>query len=90
MLSLKETKQYLRVEFEEEDALIKELIKSAQKLCLSMIRSDDIRKWKQDHTMKIAMLYCVAYLYEHREKANHKELNETLRALLFGCREEIF
>jgi len=32
----------------------------------------------------------VGYLYEHREDADHKELLETLRNLLFVIREEIF
>ena len=40
--------------------------------------------------MRIAILYTVAYLYEHREEANHSQLNLTLRALLFGVRKEDF
>ena len=32
----------------------------------------------------------VAYLYEHREEADHSALNLTLRSLLFGIREEGF
>ena len=31
-----------------------------------------------------------AYLYEHREEADHHALNLTLRALLFGSRKEGF
>jgi hypothetical protein len=38
--------------------------------------------------MRIAILYTVAYLYEHREDADHNQLNLTLRALLFGVRKE--
>jgi hypothetical protein len=40
--------------------------------------------------MMAAELYTVAYLYEHREEADHKGLVLTLRALLFGIREEKF
>lgn len=40
--------------------------------------------------MKVANLYAVAYLYEHREEADHKELMLSLRDLLFGVREVKF
>ena len=40
--------------------------------------------------MMAAELYTVAYLYEHREEANHHDLMLTLRALLFGIREVTF
>ena len=39
---------------------------------------------------KIAVLYMIAYLYEHREEADYAELNLTLRALLFGMRKAEF
>ena len=38
-------------------------------------------------TLRVAVLYTTAYLYEHRESANHNSLMLTLRALLFGVRE---
>ena len=37
-----------------------------------------------------AVLYTVAYLYEHREEADHRTLTLTLRSLLFGVRREGF
>lgn len=36
------------------------------------------------------MLYTLAYLYEHREEADHHALVLTLRNLLVGVREEGF
>ena len=39
---------------------------------------------------RIAVLYAAAYLYEHREQADHGELVGTLRSLLFGIRKEVF
>ena len=39
---------------------------------------------------RIAVLYVTAYLYEHREQADHEELVQTLRSLLFGIRREVF
>ena len=35
-------------------------------------------------------MFTAAYLYEHREEADHHALNLTLRALLFGSRKEGF
>ena len=40
--------------------------------------------------VRIAVLYAAAYLYEHREQADHGELVQTLRSLLFGIRKEVF
>lgn len=39
--------------------------------------------------MRIAILYAVAYLYEHREDADHHGLALTLRSLLFSIREGV-
>ena len=39
-------------------------------------------------TIRVAVLYTLGYLYEHREEADHHALTLTLRALLFGIREE--
>ena len=40
-------------------------------------------------TMKVAILYTAAYLFEHREKADHHALSLTLRSLLFAVREGV-
>ena len=40
-------------------------------------------------TLRVAILYAVAYLYEHREKADHHDLTLTLRSLLFAIREGV-
>ena len=37
--------------------------------------------------LRIAILYSIAYLYEHREEADHKALTMTLRSILFSVRE---
>ena len=38
-------------------------------------------------TMRVAILYTLGYLFEHREEADHHALTLTLRSLLFGLRE---
>ena len=40
-------------------------------------------------TMRVAVLYALGYLYEHREEADHHALTLTLRSLLFGIRERV-
>ena len=39
--------------------------------------------------LKVAILYAVGYLYEHREEADHHGLMLTLRNLLFAIREGV-
>lgn len=39
--------------------------------------------------MKVAILYAVGYLFEHREKADFTDLTLTLRSLLFAVREGV-
>lgn len=41
------------------------------------------------NTMKVAVLYTVGYLFEHREEADHHALALTLRAMLFAIREGV-
>ena len=40
-------------------------------------------------TMKVAILYALGYLFEHREDADHHALTLTLRSLLFAIREGV-
>ena len=90
MLSLNEVKVYLRVDDDHEDQLIQSLIDSALALCLDVIRSDSVEKLETNPHVRLAILYVIAYFYEHREEADYHELILTLRALLFGVRQEGF
>lgn len=90
IVDLNEMKTYLRVDYAEEDTLIESLIGSAQKLCMDVARAEDTDQFSQMANAKVAVLYTVAYLFEHREEANHHELTLTLRSLLFGSRKEAF
>ncbi len=94
IITLDEAKTYLRVDYFDEDELITNFILSAQKLVQDMTRlSDDDWSAADEDTLarvRIAVLFAVAYFYEHREEADHSALNLTLRSLLFGIREEGF
>lgn len=85
MVTLEEVKVYLKVEHANEDALIEQLLETSQQLC-----EDILRQSTYSEVIKTAILYGVAYLYEHREDANHKELKETLYHLLLAERKEVF
>ena len=91
MLTLEEVKQYLRVDFSDDDDLITSLISTAQILCMDVARMEDADVFAASgDNARTAVLYTVAYLYEHREEADHQALMLTLRALLFGMRKEAF
>lgn len=93
-VTLEEAKLYLRVSSSDEDELITNMIASAKKIVQDIARFPD-EEWKSNEEkvlirIRTAILYTVAYLYEHREDADHNQLNLTLRALLFGVRKEEF
>lgn len=89
-VSVKEVKTFLRVDHNEDDSLIRSYIYAAESLCLDVMRSDDRTMLKSEKNAKVAILYAVAYFYEHREEADYKALTLSLRALLFGSRKEEF
>ena len=102
LISLDDAKVYLRVDSADEDALISSLLLSAEILAKNISRITD-EKWnlvnnepsEEDDrevidlraSFRIAILYTVGYLFEHREEADHHDLVITLRNLLFSIRE---
>lgn len=91
LVTLPEAKEYLRVDAEDEDALITRLLGAAQEICMDVARVSSEADFSGDmENARAAVLYTVAYLYEHREEADHRGLMLTLRALLFGIRREGF
>lgn len=89
IVRLDEMKGYLRVDFDDDDALLENLITTGQNLCKDIARlsADEFEK---SPSSKIAVMYAVAYLYERRENADYKALTLSLRSLLFGIRKEGF
>lgn len=90
LVTLEEIKTYLRVDFDDDDSILSAFIESAQALCMDIARIEDADDFAIVTNSRIAVMYAAAYLYEHREKADHHELTLTLRALLFGSRKEVF
>ena len=90
IVALDEMKNYLRVDFSEDDTLIESLVAAAEKSCMDILRTDAQSVLAETQNGKVAVMYATAYLYEHREEADHHALNITLRAMLFGSRKERF
>lgn len=90
VVTLEEMKKYLRVDYPDDDELIGGLVSTAEQLCMDILRTSNPEDLETAANAKTAILYTVAYLYEHREDADHHALTLTLRALLFGSRKPGF
>lgn len=101
LISLDEAKSYLRVDSADEDATIGILLASSKRICADVARLSD-EQWAEIDSdtedealttireiMRIAILYTVGYLFEHREEANHNDMMLTLRSILFAVREGV-
>ncbi len=89
-ITLDEIKNYLRVDHDDDDTLLENLIASSERLCMDIARIDDAEAFEQEPCSKVAVMYAVAYQYEHREDADNNALALSIRALLFGIRKEGF
>ena len=94
LVTLEEAKGYLRVDSADEDAVTGVLLNAAERLCdekWAEVNSDteDESLAPVRETMKVAVLYALGYLFEHREEADHHKLTLTLRSILFAVREGV-
>ena len=85
-VTLDEAKEYLKVEYNDEDELIQTFILSAQQLCEDVLREP----LTSDPVVKIAVLYAVGYLFENRITPNFTELTTMLKYILSSRRREVF
>lgn len=90
IVTVKEMKDYLRVDHEDDDRLLSDLIEQGQQICMDVARISDEDVFEEQVGTRISVMYAVAYLYEHREEADHHQLVLGLRSLLFGVREPVF
>ena len=90
LVTLEEAKNYLRVDTVDDDRLIETILSAAHQMSMDILRTDDPVVLEQEADAKVAVLYATAYLYEHREEADHKALVLSVRALLSGSRKEVF
>ena len=101
LVTLEEAKEYLRVDSADEDAMTGILLSASERRCVDVARLSD-EKWAAVNsdtegasltpireTLKVAILYALGYLFEHREEADHHALTLTLRSILFAIREGV-
>lgn len=89
MVSLTEAKLYLYVDHDDDDEIITDIIKASEDLVKDVLRVDELPE-DDDNTIKVAVLYAIAYMYEHREEADLHTLTLNLRYYLFGKRKAAF
>ena len=87
MVTLQEVKQYLRIDFEDDDTLLLSLISTAKQLVMDVGRMDEERFSENEDVVRTAMLYTVSYIYENPNTTDSSKLTLTLRAMLFAQRE---
>lgn len=89
-VTLDTAKSYLRVDSSDDDSLISGLIVSAETLVIEVTRLNDEELLPYKEIVEIVELFTIAYLYEYREEADHKNPTETVKYLLFPIRKEVF
>lgn len=90
IITLAEAKEYLRVDGDAEDTTIETLMTAAQRLCEDVSRLETEEFESAGEQAKVATLFTLGYMFEHREEADYKNLTLTLRSLLDGIRKAAF
>ena len=89
MITLKEAKNYLRVDYEEDDKLIQNLLFTAKNLVMDVGRMDESALAENEDTVRTVMLFALGYLYENRSSPDYQKLTLNLRSILFAQREGV-
>lgn len=89
MVGLNEARAYLRIDSEDDDKIIKDLLDTAIQLCTDIARCETKEQLFKSDYGDTVVLYALGYLYEHREEADHHELVMSLRYLLSPLREGV-
>ncbi|MDO9536640.1 MAG: head-tail connector protein [Bacillota bacterium] len=87
-VTLEEAKIYLRVDTDDEDALIESFLQAAEDICEGVLRFPLADFEAVPEPVKQAVLYATAQFYELRESININILTDIVRKLLFAYRKE--
>lgn len=87
-VTLEKTKEWLRIEGDNEDALLESLIEAAEDIVEGVLRFP-LSDYEQEipEPVKQAIYFIVSKLYEERNELKMDELLEVLKALLFTQRK---
>lgn len=86
-VTLEEAKGYLRVDSSDEDELILRLMETSDRLILDVTRQPPEELKEYESVVRTAELYVIAYLYEHREEADHKTMTGNTEVSVFWNQE---
>ena len=95
MLTLEESKLYLRVDSDDEDVLITSLIQTAKEMVEDILRYELTEFDTIPQTINQSMLYIVSTLYESRKVGNANEIKmdeliETVRRMIEPHRKKVW
>lgn len=88
IISIEEAKMFLRVDGDEENTLIAQLIVTAEDICEGILRYPISELNEIPESIKQAILYATANMYEQRENFDVKSVIETMTRLMFSYRRE--
>ena len=88
IITLDEAKQYLRVDDDEDNTLITNLISSSEDLCEGILRCPISEFTIIPEMVRQSVLYAVANLYENRENVDMKAVLDVMTRLLFAYRKD--
>ena len=89
MITLKEAKNYLRVDYDEDDKLIQNLLSTSKQLVMDVGRMSEEDFSVNEDTVRTAMLFALGYLYENRSNPDYHKLTLNLCSILFAQREGV-
>ena len=90
MITLNLVKEWLKLDQNDFDELTEQLLQSASSICADVLRLDHVDDLEPTPRNRIAILFTMAYLFEHREDADLDGLKKNLRALLEPERKAAF
>lgn len=88
IVTLEETKLYLRVDGDEEDTLITNFISVAEELCEGILRFPLSEMAEVPEAVIQSVLFAVGNMYQQRENIEMKSVLEVMTRLLFAYRQE--
>ena len=88
VVTLQKTKEWLRIESTDEDALIETYIAAAEDIVTGVLRCPLSDLEEIPETVKQAIYYAVAVIFEQRESLDIISLLTTLRGILFAYRKD--